>query len=320
MAARPRENDVPGSRARSAKRISFWTTNLVASAFVLIVALVVGRELTSWWRPPGTAVENPPPWVMEQGDHAEILFGEIDHAISWSEHRGDAESALAALQAVCLDDAQQSAPSVGQLPPAGPHEQRLLARLTEQQPELAIDNGIAVHRWEVGFPMIVATAPVMPAARHAADGDSDTNHGETAARVVTWGLAVPYEENTWRLWSLRPRTSSANRSQTNGIDLPLLPSGAEHVMTIRQPDRSTVTVFRGDRADQAVVDEWIEFFGGSLMEANDAKDWTRTGDRWTYSRATSDGRGQVNIVLSLNRQQRVVHGAMVINERAGTNN
>ncbi|MEX0852888.1 MAG: ComEC/Rec2 family competence protein, partial [Bauldia sp.] len=50
------------------------------------------------------------------------------------------------------------------------------------------EDGVDLHRWEAGFPMVVAIAPVAADVAVARQGDSAPDDGQPTTRVVTWGL------------------------------------------------------------------------------------------------------------------------------------
>lgn len=317
MAAREGEGDSAGPGARTARRVSFWTTNLIATAFVLIVALVVGRELTGWWRPMGGAPDESPAASDHADEDVEILFGQTAQAMTRRVHEGNLASALDALQAMCLADGRQLRSSSALLPLAGPQELRLLARLAAAQPAFRGDDGVDLHRWEAGFPMVVATAPVAANGAVAQQGDSAPDDGQPTTRVVTWGLAVPYGENAWRLLSLSPRLSSDTAAGENDEAPPWLPTAAEHVMTVRGADRTAMTVFRAVGADRALIEEWMNEFDRRFGDTARSSAWTHAGDRWTRNFNRSADQGVHSVTLSLDPQSGEARGVVVASETGG---
>ncbi len=314
MAARVGEGNSAGPRARAARRVSFWTTNLIATAFVLIVALVVGRELTGWWRP----IDAAPDKLSAPSDHAEsdveILFGESAQGMTHRVHHGNLDSALDALQAICLADARQLRSSRSQLPPAGPQERRLLVRLAGQPPAVRGEDGVDLHRWEAGFPMVVAIAPVAANGIVVRQGDSAPDDGQPTTRVVTWGLVVPSGDNAWRLLSLHPRHSSEPAVEENDEPLSWLPTAAEHVMTVRGADRTAMTVFRAEGADQSRIDAWMIEFDRRFGDTARSSDWAHTDGRWMRNFSTVGRPGSNSVTLSLDQQTGEARGVLVASE------
>ncbi|MEX1223192.1 MAG: hypothetical protein WEA31_01475, partial [Pirellulales bacterium] len=265
--------------------------------------------------------EGPPDELSAPRDHAgedvEILFGESVQGLTHRVHQGDLDSALDALQAICLANARRLRSSRSQLPPAGPQERRLLTRLAGMPPAVRGEEGVDVHRWEAGFPMLVATAQVAADVAVVRQGDSAPDDGQPTTRVVTWGLAVPSGDNAWRLLSLRPRHSSESVVDENDAAPLWLPTAAEHVMTVRGADRTAMTVFRAEGADRALIDAWMIEFDRRFGDTARSSDWAHTDGSWMRNFSTVGRPGIYSVTLSLDQQTGEARGVHVASETGG---
>jgi len=310
MAAREREADAAGSRASLARRISFWTTNLIATAFVLIVALVVGRELVRWWQPPGATAEPTPPLAAQPAGEVELQFGDAAHTMRRREHRGAAASALQTLEALCRTDLDEFDPQKANLPPVGSREQALLNRLSGQSPAAKTDGGGRLYRWEAGFPMVVGVMPVATIAPADAADKPRSHDGQAADRVVTWGLAIPYGDEAWRLLAFQPAEAGslhhvADAASYGGSSEGLqgnkqthAEAGSlyhEHVMSVRGADGTEMSVYRADDVAGAAFAEWKQQCDRQFATGS-SQPWRRVGGSWLKHIDTPEA--NVSITLS----------------------
>jgi hypothetical protein len=203
------------SFAAVARRMTAWTTNLLATAVVVLLALCVGRQLIVWYRIE-PVVTGPAESVAlaNLGDGTEPLeleFGSLGYPLQRRVVRGSLEDATKALVAVCREHLL-SAP----LAQFGPAEGRLLELCQQLTPVIHDPGGAEIFSAPQGLPMVVATRPFLsekserplapqaaiePALQPARAADAPAGQlGATPRRVVTWGLATPAGAEEWHLY------------------------------------------------------------------------------------------------------------------------
>lgn len=239
-----------------ARRITAWTSRLLASALILVVGLSFGRQVLRWWEAgevaPGVGLLGPGGGSAEdQPDALQVIsFGHQGWTLRRQQVQGDRQTALTALRAQCrpaeaLDSAAAGLPIF--------EEQSLLARLA-LQPAIEHQPG----RWRMyeldeGIPMVVVTTD-WGGGLATADG---ANLAAPASSVLGWGIAVPESAGVWTLYSFQPQRGAAAASPGGGqIGLP---PEAERLLAIQWADGSRIAAFEmagpAERA-KGVFDRW----------------------------------------------------------------
>lgn len=208
----------PASFASLAKRIRGWTTNLLATALVAVLALAIGRQLISWWRvePNGNGSSNQATSIalpdVGGGQALELGFGSLPYPLQCRTLRGDLSAATGALTTACRELAVNAPPLSG----LGPAEQQLLALVSQAEPVERGPGSLEVFAAPQGMPVVVVTGtfPAEPEKQEQpgaflpplADGQPETQAsslkpvGTSQRRVVTWGLAAAAVEGEWNLY------------------------------------------------------------------------------------------------------------------------
>ena len=190
-----------------AKRISGWTTNLMATAIVLVGGLALGWQVLAWWRDQPAAVEG-----QEAALSAANLplgregqeFWTRSGLLKVERVAGSASDALFAMQKLC-----RASPPAGPLTTPGAAEEQLVAQLASQTP-LEETSDLTLYRPQGETSMVVAVS-------------RDTR------RIVGWSFALPAGEGTWTIYqfephgqvqSPKPKVQSQSRgSQSSTFDL-----------------------------------------------------------------------------------------------------
>lgn len=255
--------------ARLAGRISGITTKCVLTLMILVAGWGFGRQVLRWWAPEDAAPPAAPSsaeWSSALGDENrphELRFGDGGGAIRRARMTGDRQQATRALRATCRELA------AGVSPPAvatGPRQQALLARLQGKQPVDRTDNGWEIHELDGVVPMVVATAPIeakMPRAESPEVASPDRG-------VVSWGLALPADEQVWTLY-----TFAAGDGTGAAFPTPL-PDGSEMIFSVRAEDGAQVLSFSGEASPEqweAHFDQWRRGRGWSSPRG-----WQREGE------------------------------------------
>jgi hypothetical protein len=264
--------------AELARRLSGWTTNVLAIGVLSVGALVASLRVTEWWRsePQGVTFVVPDagavPWNSPDG--AVLDFG----ALPWRMHRqslhgtvADAEKLLAAL---CRGVAVREWRVMPQSS-VDPAERALLERLRNWAP---LEE--EVGQWRLSAvggptPWIVGTTD--------AQGRPESFTVKTAEapalsdRVLCWGLALPQPDGLWTLYVLERRP---NETASDAANVPL-PSGAKCSLRIRGAQGGEFTSFR---VDGAAV-QFRREFDASFRAAgwNRLRDWTASGSAYTVT-------------------------------------
>lgn len=221
----PRE-DRPGTivppQSGDWSELSRWmlrrTFDLIAIGLVLLAGLTVARRVLVWWKTdPGDLVADQQtafardalaPWGIGPGG-ASLEFGAIPFHLRRVVLRGTLAEARAQLQAIAREAARTWVAKPAPLPSDGPElrEEQLLARLAAVEPvERGPDGQWSLYRIEGPLEMVAAVAPGQPDAAEA--------------RVVCWGLALPVEEDAWRLLVVTPPRGSTGASAAPALPLP----------------------------------------------------------------------------------------------------
>jgi hypothetical protein len=155
---------------RLARQISGWTTNLLATAIVLVAGIALGWQVLVWWAEAvGERVAAPiNEAFMERFSGGEFTTGSGQFKAEQLE--GDEVAAFAAMREWCLGTA-----SIPDAREPGPGEAELLASLGTQQP-LEVAGDLALYE----PPERLAGLPPMLIAV-----------SQSRERIVAWSFALP---------------------------------------------------------------------------------------------------------------------------------
>lgn len=177
--------------AEIAKRMSGWTTNLLAAGIVIALGLAVGWQAMAWWRADSSDGIS--------GVRVQLPDVPEDRAF-WTRHgplkvervRGGSEAAFSAMRAFCRD----IEPTVtgGE---AGPGEQKLITQLLAQPP-LEERNGLALYQPRGELAMVVAVC-------------------RPQERIVGWSFALAAGEHEWTLYHFQPLGGGSLVEETRSI-------------------------------------------------------------------------------------------------------
>lgn len=255
-----------------ASRISGWTTNLLATSVVLLIALVFGRKLVQLWRPPAAAPEKDTPQQLVAFDDPltplRLEFGHSPIIMHRQPFLGSTQDAVEQLCSSCSNQLESSLAPTGKVSPA---ESMLLRRLAGRSPRHDSPPKTGLYQLDEALPIVVGTKQV-------ARSDGVRDNGTMRRRVVTWGIAVPAADNRWTLFSFSHGRGVAAADFSDGESAGIaLPPTTVHLMTIRWPGGGGVTAFNGDDRPE----EWAKFYDNWFDNLGIRRDapW-RKGDRW----------------------------------------
>lgn len=169
------------------KRVSAWTTKLLATAIVLAGGLALGWQIIGWWHEESAATSVDASVTAGLPDlTAGQEFMTRSGALKIERIRGDASQALAAMEQFC----RTITPTVLSRP-ADEAETRFVAELAERSP-LKEMGEVALYQPRGQKSMVVAVS-------------------QSSKRIVGWSFALPVKEGVWSVYHFQP-AHAAERS------------------------------------------------------------------------------------------------------------
>ena len=322
----------PPSFASVARKVSGWTTNLLATGLILVLALGLGRQLVGWWRiDPNQALPPLPtdqlgPGSTDPTAPYTLEFGDSPFSIDERTVHGDRAEAAGQLLAACrLAATESSAPAE---PPAAA-EKKLLETVRLLEP-LEVAGEVRLYGPETGFPLLVAVAPAPQAAQldsppigpksaenrtenapesaaPAADDAAAAQLGASRDRVLVWGMAASAGDQVWSLYTFR----LGQRRAAPAVQVPSvsLPPGSHRTMALRDARGETLLGFAssdangsnsgGSNASGNTAEAWRRSFAEELKRTGwqVAEDWQLAGDVWhaRYARGELSQRWTIDV-------------------------
>jgi hypothetical protein len=280
-----------------ARRISTWTTNLLAIGILAVAALAMAGRLTEWWRtdPTAPAVVAPglpsAPWDDPAGIVLE--FGDQPWSIRRQTLTGSVDDASYALLEECRN-ILHDAPSADSLPAADASEQSLLARLRDAAPVEEVPNRWRLYVIGGPLPWIVGTTTVAHATNGAEQASVAPHDAGPAGRLLCWGLALPQPEQGWTLYVFDRRPSDSQRGDLPEVPLP---SNARRSLRIGGSGGSALTTFSGT----GPATQWMVEFDDSLTSDGWRRlgDWNRGGTSHAAAYLREDNSDSVRLDITL---------------------
>jgi hypothetical protein len=251
--------------ARLAKRLTGWTTNLLATAVVLLLAIAGGRELVSWWRADALndsvsqEQSTAAAWTLP-GDSFELEFGESPFSFQRDAVRGELSDALQRIRNRCREALASGAIPTGDV---GPAELKLLRGIVDRQPIERTDRW-RIFQTEQPMPLVLGIRD--DCENTAATGKISTDEQThldllsgkekqqiSRSRLVVWGLAVPATDG-WTTYTCRSVEGVAHSGDLPSVQLPL-PADCRKTLAIHDLNSGKLVGFRGGDLKAA-----IEFF------------------------------------------------------------
>jgi len=285
--------------AAVSKRVSRFASNLLISAVILLVALVVGRQMIAWWRtsPPTTGGQNSP--VQEQplpGDPTRshwLQIGNLPQTFSRQELAGTAEEALSQLRDQCRTAAQNTAPPIG---PVKPHEAKLLAQVAQLSPVESEAEHWSLYQHRGPVLLVVAVRTVNDENR------ASRNHEvvDPGVRVVSWGLGFPglagdpnAEIKSWTLLTCDTASESVDGVKSLLSRLPV-PPDAQRTLALAVAEGGGRVGFVGAGS----IGPWRQFYDDWFAQNSwsTESEWRNTGAVW-HARFRDDRSGRVDVQI-----------------------
>ncbi|MCE9547531.1 MAG: hypothetical protein K8T25_18845 [Planctomycetia bacterium] len=297
-----------GGYGRLARRMSGFVGNLVATAAVLLIALIVGWRLTAIYRGAPAQPSQPAKPAAAPSEHnsdyknsdykntVAIDVGDQQLAMVRSTVAGPRTAATARLREMCRAAMKQigqpiSAAATNSDQADSSPSAALRELIKNQQPIERIDAQRAIYESPAPLTLVVGTWNAEPAAANRAD-----KVGAVAAAVLVWGIAIPTGQDAWAAYIFQPRQPGAagvgSAVSTSARSVPIPPHARRLIslhgislhgvsaqgISADGQESTTVTAIRGP----ATAREWIEFFDRELPAAGYRKagDWTESNGQW----------------------------------------
>jgi hypothetical protein len=255
------------------RRITDWTSKLVLSGVVFVVALGFGRQVLQWWAEepvPATAAGPSRSGVSEESasgpsslaasNQYTLQFGGSGWKVRTRSFSATADAVTERLAAFCASGEYPAAPSR----PAAEAERALLAGLDESATPRWKSGGLKVYTVEEAMPMAVAVR----GPKSMASGGTRLSASETAAadvqRVVGWAMAVPQGPSAWTAYLFEASPAAGNGEKPEAARLPL-PEEARQTMAVAAPEGVQMLAFRGT-GGTVTLRRWRAFFDRALAK------------------------------------------------------
>jgi len=287
-----------------ARRITSRTTDLIAIGIVLVATLTLGRQVLEWWHvappEPGalpTTARRTSPWEDERQPIG-LEFGDSPLSMTRQVVSGDRQTAIDALVAQCRQTTVAANHPWRERDEA---EARLLAKTAELEPIAEVPGVWQVFAIEAHFPM-VAGVRALPSDAGAGSIGHVADAASVGPRLICWGMAMPFGENTWNAYTFQGSTA-ANTSRTGLPTIPL-PPGAHRSLSLRDERGGAIIGFYGS----GEPGDWMKFYDKWFAnEKWSADERGRVGARaWSAqfrkTDAADDGRVEIQFAVDGNRQ------------------
>lgn len=254
-------------------RINNWTSNIISTAIVIVIAVVGGAQLASSWSVP----KQKTPELLKLADawpsleHCSLEFGTSAIQLAHQTFMGDEAATRAFLVSLCKQTMLDGAEAAG---PVGKRESVLLAHSKNRSP-IEQSEG----HWRVFAGGESSEVSVLPMAFGIRDNlkpdDSVARSGsETTSRLAVWAIAVPGQitDN----WTTLVGTASTH-GQDLGVEGQMIPADSQRTMSISDQGGSIIGFQGGE-----IRDAFTYYDNLAQSQAWKIKQpWHRTGETWT---------------------------------------
>ena len=272
-----------------ARRISRWTTNLLLTAMLLVIALGFGRQVLHWWHddttPRATAGKDRSISSSGAADAEALSFGDQNWSIQRKEFSGPPGAVPAELVKFCRETIAD-APPRGDTPNAA--EEDVLNRLVAEKPVAEEAGKWRLYQWSGGVPIVIGTRSVPQSA-------AGTSLAKTPYRVVIWSVAAPAASGAWTLYVFQAGGAGSGTSQ-GMVQLPLPPGG--HRLASIGAAGNSITAFAADDGLDAPIrqfyDRWFAEHGWTAVSG-----WRQSATGWQARFELSDGSAATGVDVRL---------------------
>lgn len=240
----------PKSFRDLAQNITGWTSNFLATAIVIVIALVCGTQLVSYWRPDTefkAANSSALADAWPQLEACSLQFGDSPFQLERAQFLGDEAEVFAYLEQRCRDTLKQSPSPIGEM---GQQEQRMIQRSANWTPIDAQPGQWRIFRSQpvesdstIQAELFASQLPVVLGIRDDCIRPSDTPQSDHSSRLVVWGLAIAGQEKAWTTFV----GHSTHQSQHDWF-----PDFARRTMAVTDKNGNSLTGFSCNDHIQAI--------------------------------------------------------------------
>ena len=267
------------------QKVSEWTSNFLGTAVVVLVAIVFGSYLVSSWQfddqPPSvTVAEVVGAWP--QLEKCSLEFGDSTVQLEREKFLGTKNEVLEKLTLECRKALQLKASPTA---PVGKAERAMIERMDGEQAVAQVAGEwriyfVAELPGSGQFPQVIGIRDdcANPSLKSEKVATAETDW--PSSRLVTWGVAMPVEKESWTTYVSKASTGSSQL----GVQGSLVPTDAKRTLGMWDPNRASVVGFSGG----SLADAKLYYL--ALAEKNDWKivsQWHQSGNNWNASFASN---------------------------------
>ena len=230
------------------KSITGWTSNLLATAIIIVIASTLGSQLVSSWIREDSFSNLAEftinqPWSALQA--CSLEFGDSPFQLTREKLTGAESEVVLFLQTRCREALEDDAQPVSAM---GERESWMINHSADQTPIEQIEG-----KWRIFLGPKLEESRPLPIALGIRDDCLSSPSGSHASaqpesRLVVWALAIPNETGDWTTFVARASTLS----RSHGSDR-FLPSDANRTMSMTNPDGHSLIGFSGGEFESAIT-------------------------------------------------------------------
>ena len=325
--------DSPTGYATIGKRITNFTTNLLATSVITMVALVAGSHFVSSLRPLTQATDDSISTELTNAwpvlESCALQFGESNIELQRDSLIGNREEVLGFLQSKCRDVLEQNLVPTGE--PLD-NEASLVSELLKSNSVQPVQESPGQWRiFQIEKPELNSPLPLVIGIRDDAPLPSNGDEGEleakpkTGSRLAVWGLALPggpLKSDTTDTTGDTLKTgtndqspdieadiqwtsfvgSSVAKDELHELKTDLIPATARRTLAIAGPNGDTLIGFNGEEIT-STKSFFDELAAEHSWEATQA--WQQSGDSWSVRfKLPPDSPAQgIQVQLNVNHNQ-----------------
>ena len=227
-------------------RIASWTTNLLTTATIVIIALVLGSQLVGLWFPNGANREQGEFSIAQSWPDlraSSLEFGESPFQLTRITFEGTETDVNTFLSNRCRHELESNTPPVGII---GNEESDLIAQSAAWSP---VEN--EDRKWRIFSGAGISPEQALPIALGIRDDCHVTDSNgkdELTSRLVVWGLAIPTGAEKWTAYV----GQAASMDSTLGLNQ-LIPQDARRTLAMSDESGGSLIGFSGGDYQLAIT-------------------------------------------------------------------
>ncbi len=296
------------------RRIVAWTSNLLATAVVMVIALVAGTQLVSYWVPEESTAETSgfelaDAWPVF--DACSLEFGAAPFELVREHATGGEDVVIRMLQDRCrrvLENNTLPARAIG------PQEQKLIETSTQLTPieqqsgkwrifrsqKFPGEGDLEAQELSSQLPLVLGIRDDCP--------DQSAESGMTS-RLVVWGIALAGDDETWTTYvgNAATKSNSAHRQQN------WIPRFSKRTLAISDQKGGALVGFVGGDVTEAIG------FYNDLANQNGwtlASPWQESNEGWLarFTAGPDSSFAGIQVQLHVNHNQ-AMQGILLVQSK-----